>query len=93
MLQNDPSLPASVHEHANVFNALFLDNPHAAGETYLQHLAFTVKQGAYLVLTAAALIAHGLIPATCQTTASERLFRIHALFKSRWEKANAKNNH
>lgn len=72
----------------NLFYAWFLEHPHQAKESYLQHLGFTLKHGAYIIVTGLALIAHGLIPKLHQTTASQRIFKEYALFKARWDKAH-----
>jgi hypothetical protein len=68
----------------------FLEHPHSAGETYLQHLAFCVRKGVSLVVTGLLLIYHGLVPRYHQTTASERVFKLYEIFKTRLEKLNDK---
>lgn len=40
----------------------FTDHPSSIGETYLQHLAFTVKGSLHLVKVAFGLLSHGLMP-------------------------------
>ena len=83
-----PVAAARQPERISLFHHVFLEHPHEAGETYFQHLAFTLKFGGQIAYTALALIFHGLVPSCHQTTASERIFRLHALFKARWEKAH-----
>jgi hypothetical protein len=62
---------------------LFLQHPAAAGETYLQHLLFTVKTGGHLLLTSIALILHGFVPKFYQTTASDRIIRLNDVMQER----------
>jgi hypothetical protein len=67
----------------SVLRTTFLDHPQEAGETYLQHLRFTLKYAGALIIAALSLALHGLIPALLRTAASERISRIHAVFESR----------
>ena len=67
----------------SALRAVFLDHPREAGETYLQHLRFTLRCAGALLVTALALVLHGLIPALLPTWASERIGRIQAVFEGR----------
>ena len=74
--------------YRRVVNDLFLQHPADAGETYSQHLLFTIKTGGYLILTSAALIFHGLVPKFHQTTASDRIIQLNAIMQKRRAAAN-----
>lgn len=67
---------------------LFREHPAAVGETYAQHLSFTIRIGWYLLVTTAALVFHGLVPMFCQTTASDRILRLASSIKKRRERAD-----
>ena len=69
--------------HRRVVDDLFLQHPADAGESYSQHLLFTIKTGGYLLLTSVALIFHGLVPKFHQTTASDRIIQLNDIMKKR----------
>ena len=69
--------------YRKVVDDFFLQHPAAAGETYSQHLLFTIKTGGYLLLTSAALIFHGLVPKFYQTTASDRIIQLNDVMQKR----------
>ncbi len=62
-----------------------LVRPHLeeAGESYRQHLWFTVKISAQLLFTGVVLLIHGVAPFLFTRTASKRLEAIYAIMKSR----------
>ncbi|HYD18736.1 MAG TPA: DUF6356 family protein [Patescibacteria group bacterium] len=62
---------------------LFTAHCHATGETYFQHLAFTLKTAAVLVGSGAALDIHGIAPFLFETTASTNIRRLHTVIISR----------
>ncbi len=49
---------------------LFLAHPHAAGESYFEHMAFAFRFSGRLFRAACAAFVHGIIPDACETTAS-----------------------
>ncbi len=53
--------------------AVFLKHPHAAGETYFEHLTFALKIALYLLVTTGAAVMHGFFPAILQSTTSRRV--------------------
>lgn len=69
-----------------VIDKLFLQHPSAAGETYAQHLLFSIKTGWYLIVTSAAIVFHGIVPKFCQTTTSERIARLADVLHERRKK-------
>ncbi len=68
---------------SDVVGVLFTDHPHSVGETYGEHLRFTVWAGRYLLKTAAIAVAHGLVPSTFTTTAADRVRTLTAIFETR----------
>ncbi|MBM3617762.1 MAG: hypothetical protein FJX23_04375 [Alphaproteobacteria bacterium] len=61
----------------------FTEHPELTGETYLQHLWFTVKMGLRFVLVAILLILHGIFPFIFVKTASKQIEIIYGIMKSR----------
>lgn len=62
---------------------LFIDHCHEAGETYLEHLAFTVKTSATLLFSGFALFIHGFLPFLFTKTASANIKRLNATIIAR----------
>ena len=62
---------------------------HDAGEHYGEHLGFTLRTGADLILTGLIIITHGLIPAFFTTTGSSRIERIYRTLRGRIGKSRA----
>jgi hypothetical protein len=73
----------------------FTQHPEATGETYLQHLVFTVRMAARLVVVGIVLLLHGIFPFLFTRTASHQLDRIWRIFKRRMMdvKPDIENNH
>ena len=61
-----------------------------AGETYGQHLLFTVRLASYILITALILLVHGLLPFVFTKTASGRIEKIYIKLKSRITKDRLK---
>ena len=61
----------------------FIDHPEATGETYLQHLAFTIVMAGRLVLVGFVLLAHGIFPFLFTRTGSHQLDRIWRIMTRR----------
>lgn len=66
---------------------LFTDHCHAAGETYFEHLGFTIKTSATLLFSGFAIFIHGLLPFLFTTTASANIKRLYATIVARAAKA------
>jgi hypothetical protein len=60
-----------------------------AGETYFGHLGFTLKAGAILLLAAAVVVVHGILPCVCTHTGSNLLARLQAEMAARKAKCEA----
>jgi hypothetical protein len=69
-----------------VIDKLFLQHPAISGETYAEHLLFSMKTGWYLVVTSLALVFHGFVPKFCQTTASDRIIQLADVLQERRRK-------
>lgn len=65
----------------------FTEHPHETGETYLQHLWFTVKMGGRLFYTTVVLTIHGLFPFLLVKTASRQIERVYGIMRARVPKA------
>lgn len=61
----------------------FTEHPRQTGETYIQHLCFTVGMSARFLLCWAALIVHGVFPFLLTHTVSRQMEKIHEVLKSR----------
>lgn len=61
----------------------FTKHPAEAGETYGQHLLFTLGMALRLLATSAVLIIHGLFPFMCCHTASRKMKRCQAVMAER----------
>ncbi len=61
----------------------FTDHPKEAGETYLEHLWFTLKMTARLGYGSLALLFHGIFPFLFTRTASAQVEKIWLIMRSR----------
>ena len=68
---------------SNLVATLFLDHPASVNESYLGHMRFALGFAFWLTVAALAALAHALIPAVCETTASRILKRLHARIETR----------
>jgi len=66
-----------MEEDRRVIDKLFLRHPRSVGETYWQHLRQALTFSGHLAVAAMACLAHALIPACFQTTASRRITHLH----------------
>ena len=62
---------------------LFTAHPHATGETYLQHLRFTVTMSAHFFFVSTVIMIHGLFPFLMPTTASRHIEKLYWQMKTR----------
>lgn len=67
----------------SVFATLFTNHPASVDETYFGHMRFAFGFSFWLGIAALAALAHAVIPAVCETTASRILKRLHARIESR----------
>lgn len=65
-------------------------HPRCTGETYLQHLWFTIKIPLQLLFVGAALMAHGLFPFLFTSTVSIQIKNFYATLRSRLSKPQSK---
>ncbi len=63
--------------------AAFTAHPAEAGETYSQHLLFTVGMAFRLIACSVVLIIHGIFPFLCCHTASKKMKRCQAVVAER----------
>lgn len=72
-----------IRELAQQLHKIFTEHPAATGETYLEHLWFTVSMSTRFVIVSAILLTHGILPFTFTRTASNRIEKIYAIMKDR----------
>lgn len=65
----------------------FTDHPRITGETYLQHLWFTIGMGARLCYAMLVLIIHGVFPFLLTRAASSQIEAIYRIITARIPKA------
>lgn len=53
------------------------------GESYIEHLLFTLKIGSLMLTAALAIITHGLMPFLFETTGSDMIAHINKLLSDR----------
>lgn len=61
----------------------FTEHPHATGETYLQHLCFTVKMAGRFFYTTTVLLIHGIFPFLLVKAASAQIEIIYKIMRNR----------
>lgn len=61
----------------------FTEHPQDTGETYGEHLLFTVKMTGRLIYSSTVLMIHGLFPFLCTRTASMQIEKIYGIMRSR----------
>ncbi len=66
---------------------LFTNHCHEAGETYFEHLGFTIKTAATLFFSGFALFVHGIFPCLFTTTASANIRQLNATIVARAAKS------
>ena len=69
-----------------LFAKAFIEHPRAAGESYWQHLLFTLGMAGRLGLCSLALIAHGLFPFTFVHTTSNKMKAVNSILRARADK-------
>ncbi|HRI76930.1 MAG: hypothetical protein H3C49_10870 [Alphaproteobacteria bacterium] len=65
----------------------FTEHPAAAGETYWQHLWFTLSMGARLMMAGFVILLHGILPFTLTYTGSNMLKKCNKILSERAIKA------
>ena len=70
-----------------VLKHAFTSHPEATGETYLEHLWFTVRMACRFVLVTVVLTIHGIFPFLLTRAASHQIERVYAIMKTRIPKA------
>ena len=67
----------------NPVDILFLDHPRSVGEIYLQHQRFALRIYGQLMMAAAGVIIHAVVPKLCETSASRRIRSLYQLVQPR----------
>lgn len=63
--------------------SLFLDHPESVDETYFEHMRFAGTFSFWLLLAGLAAAVHAVVPALCETTASQIIRRLHTRMTNR----------
>jgi len=66
---------------------LFTEHPSEAGETYFQHLIFTIFTALLVVFCGIVIFIHGIFPFIFTKTASSQVEKIYLLLKKRIPKS------
>lgn len=66
-----------------MFKRLFLTHPSHCGETYAEHGRFALGISLTLFGAAFAALAHAIVPAAFQTTASRTVIRLYPIMSGR----------
>jgi hypothetical protein len=66
-----------------VLSKLFTAHPRAAGEGYLEHMAFALGFSGRLFRAAFAALIHGFVPGLCETTASRTVLSMNDELRDR----------
>ena len=61
----------------------FVEHPKATGETYLQHLWFTVRMAGRMFWAGFAITTHGIFPFCFTKTGSKEIEALYAIMKNR----------
>ncbi|MFO1242787.1 MAG: DUF6356 family protein [Rickettsiales bacterium] len=61
----------------------FTEHPQQTGETYLEHLKFTIKMTSRLFYTSVVLFTHGVFPFLFTREASLQIEKVYGIMKSR----------
>ncbi len=65
----------------------FTEHPSLTGETYLQHLWFTVRMAVRFLYTTTVLLIHGIFPFLLMKAASTQIEAVYKIMRSRVPKA------
>lgn len=65
----------------------FTQHPQETGETYLQHLWFTVRMAGRFLYTTTVLVIHGIFPFLLMKAASSQIEAVYKIMRSRVPKA------
>jgi hypothetical protein len=68
---------------AMIIERVFLDHPHRVNENFFEHMCFALTFSGRLFKAAAAAFLHALVPALCETTASQAIMEMHAEIAAR----------
>lgn len=78
-----PGIMAKLKPVLDMAHKAFTEHPASAGETYWQHLMFTLGMGSRLVFAGAVIIIHGILPFTLTYTGSNQLKKCNKILSER----------
>lgn len=78
---------AQVRELRAQAHRAFTEHPEETGETYLQHLWFTIGMSLRFFITTLVILIHGVFPFLLTRTASLRIEEVYRIMKSRIPKS------
>jgi hypothetical protein len=71
------------HKVGAKLNLAFTEHPKATGETYLQHLWFTLRMSGRMLWAGFAILTHGIFPFLFTKTGSHEIEALYAIMKNR----------
>lgn len=72
-----------VNRAAQEVNRAFTEHPQGTGETYWQHLWFTIRMSGRFLYTTAVLLIHGLFPFLLTREGSKQIENVYRIMKTR----------
>ncbi len=82
-----PRHKQAAQELSQEVSRAFTEHPHDTGETYWQHLGFTLRMCGRFLYAVIVLLLHGLFPFLLVRTGSRQIERIYSIMKTRIPKA------
>ncbi len=82
-----PQHKQAAQEWSHEVNRAFTQHPHDTGETYWQHLWFTITMAGRFLYATGVLMLHGLFPFLLVRAGSREIERIYGIMKSRIPKS------
>jgi hypothetical protein len=67
----------------SALNEAFTGHPKATGETYLEHLWFTLRMSGRMLWAGIAILTHGIFPFLFTKTGSHEIEALYAIMKNR----------
>jgi len=66
-----------MHHSQSTLHRVFISHPESVNESYFGHMRFALSFAGLLAVAAVAALIHAVIPALCETTASQIIKRLH----------------
>jgi hypothetical protein len=80
---NRSQTKVKVEELGEEVKHVFTEHPHATGETYLEHLWFTLRMSGRMLWASFAILIHGIFPFLFTKTGSNEILALYTIMKNR----------